>query len=128
MRCLIVDDSPPFRAAARAMLERGGFTVVADASTCADAIRAARDLRPEVALVDIDLGGQNGFDVAEQLHRMPGDAPLVILISTHAEQDFQDLIESSSAVGFLPKFVLSAEAVTRMIDLHGRSADGSPFS
>lgn len=120
MRCLIVDDSADFRCAARDMLERGGFTVAAEASNGADALRHCRTMRPELALVDIDLGGESGFDVAEQLRRTPGAAPAVILISTHAEQDFDDMIAESSAVGFLPKFALSTEAI---LSLLGRDGD-----
>lgn len=127
MRCLIVDDSPEFCAAARAMLERGGITVVAAASTAAEAAALVCAHRPELALVDIDLGGSSGFDVVEDLHRIRDAAPRVILISTHAEQDFEDLIEASPAVGFLPKFALSVEAITRVLD-RGSAGDGSRFS
>ncbi|WP_040778150.1 response regulator [Nocardia pneumoniae] len=122
MRCLIVDDSADFRRAARDMLERGGFTVAAEASNGADALRHCRSTRPELALVDIDLGGESGFDVAEQLRRTAEAPPAVILISTHAEQDFDDMIAESSAVGFLPKFALSIEAIQRLLGHDGESA------
>jgi CheY-like chemotaxis protein len=57
VRCLIVDDSADFVEAARSVLERGGMTVVGVASTSADALRSYEELRPEVTLIDIDLGG-----------------------------------------------------------------------
>ena len=69
MRCLIVDDSACFVAAARGLLERQGFTVVGVASTGAEALRCFEELRPDVTLVDLELAGESGFDVAEQLHR-----------------------------------------------------------
>ena len=72
MRCLIVDDSEHFVAAARSMLEREGVTVVGAASTGTDALRCFERLRPDVTLVDLDLGDESGFDVAEQLHRAAG--------------------------------------------------------
>jgi len=99
MRCLIVDDSAHFVAAARGLLEREGFTVVGVASTGADALRCFEELRPDVTLVDLDLGGESGFDVAEQLHQAAGPTPSpVILISTHSAQDFAELIETSRKV------------------------------
>ena len=59
-------------------------------------------LRPDVTLVDIDLGGQSGFELAERLHQagLPTPSP-VILISAHAEQDFADMIATNPAAGFL---------------------------
>jgi DNA-binding NarL/FixJ family response regulator len=120
MRCLIVDDSAHFVAAARGLLEREGVTVVGVASTGADALRCFEELRPDVTLVDLYLGGESGFDVAEQLHQAGGPTPSpVILISTHSAQDFAELIEMSSAVGFVAKSGLSATAIR---DLIGRSA------
>ena len=116
MRCLIVDDSAHFVAAACGLLEREGFTVVGVASTGADALRCFEELRPDVTLVDLDLGGESGFDVAEQLHRAGEPAPSpVILISTHAAQDFAELIETSPAVGFVAKSGLSGNSIRDLI-------------
>src|ERR1700730_5723417 len=98
MRCLIVDDSAHYVAAARGLLEREGVAVVGVASTGADARRCFEELRPDGALVGVALGSESGCDVAEQLHRSAGPtAPPVILISTHAAQDFAELIEESPA-------------------------------
>jgi PleD family two-component response regulator len=80
--CLIVDDSPRFVDAARGLLEREGIAVVGVASTGAEALQRAEELQPDVTLVDIDLGGQSGFEVV--LDREVGLAPSrVILISIH---------------------------------------------
>jgi len=72
MRCLIVDDSADFVDAARGLLECEGITVVGSASTSAEALRSFEELRPDVTLVDINLGGESGFELAEQLHRAGG--------------------------------------------------------
>jgi len=117
LRCLIVDDSPRFLDAARGLLERQGITVVGVASTGAEAIRFAEELRPDVTLLDIDLGGQSGFEVARRLQRAATLAPpRVILTSTHAEQDYEDLIAASPAIGFLPKSALSGSAIRDLLD------------
>ena len=117
MRCLIVDDSAGFVNAARSLLEIGGITVVGAASTSAEALRCFEQLRPDVTLVDVHLGSENGFELAELLHRSGSPAPSpVILISTHAEQDFVDMIEASPVIGFLAKIVLTPNAIRDLVD------------
>jgi CheY-like chemotaxis protein len=123
MRCLIVDDSADFIDAARGLLECEGITVVGVASTSADALRSFEELRPDVTLVDINLGGESGFELAEQLHRAGGPSP-VILISTHAAQDFADMIESSPAVGFLSKSALTCCAIHDLVGGSARLEEG----
>ena len=120
MRCLIVDDSAAFVDAARGLLECEGLSVVGVASTGAEALRLFEETRPDVTLVDINLGRESGFELAEQLHRVGwSTSSPVILISTHAAQDFADMIESSPAVGFLSKSALTGSAIR---DLVGGSA------
>jgi DNA-binding NarL/FixJ family response regulator len=117
IRCLIVDDSPSFLRAARTLLEMEGVTVLGVASSGADALRQVEELRPNVTLVDIDLGRESGLDVARRLTRDGGLAPSgVILISTHAETDFADLIAEAPVAGFLPKSDLSAEAIRVLLN------------
>jgi DNA-binding NarL/FixJ family response regulator len=116
LRCLIVDDSPPFLDAARALLERQGVTVVGVASSSDEALARAGELRPDVTLVDIDLGGESGLELARRLHGQAGPPPApVILISTHAEQDYAELIAASPAIGFLPKTALSGDAIRGLL-------------
>jgi len=118
LRLLIVDDSDHFLAAARGLLQREGLDVVALASTRAEAIRSARELRPDVTLVDIDLGNESGFDLARDLMEA-ADPARVVLISAYPEADLLDLIEASPAVGFLSKSRLSARAIHELLDEAG---------
>jgi CheY-like chemotaxis protein len=113
--CLIVDDSPRFLAAASNLLGREGVVVVALASNGDEAMERATELRPDVALVDIDLNGESGFDVAKRLATLPNRAQPVILISSYSEKDFADLIASSSALGFVSKVDLSASAIEALV-------------
>jgi CheY-like chemotaxis protein len=124
LRCLIVDDNPRFLDAARGLLEREGLEVVGVASTGAEAIQRIKELSPEVTLLDIDLGGESGLEVARRLHEQAtlSGSP-VILISSHAEQDYADLIAASPALGFLAKSALSASAVRDLLE--GKSNGGS---
>jgi len=127
LRCLIVDDSPRFLDAARGLLERQGVTVVGVASTSAEALQRAGELRPDVTLLDIDLGGESGLELARRLHGLAGHARApVILISTHAEQDYAELIAASPAIGFLSKTALSANAIHGLLANHGGRGNARP--
>ena len=118
MRCLIVDDNASFLAAAWKLLEGGGLTMVGAASSSGEAVRLFEELRPDVTLVDIDLGPESGFDLVERLHQA-GAPSAVILISAHSAEDFQDTIASSSATGFVAKSDLSPDAIRAL--LRGRT-------
>ena len=127
LRCLIVDDNERFIVAARELLEREGISVVGVASTSAEAFERSGELRPDVTLVDIDLGAESGFDVVRRLaDDAEGGAARVILISTHAERDFADLIEASPAIGFLSKSELSAQGIRAILNgsIDSESAQG----
>ena len=121
-RVVIVDDNPEFLDSARRLLEHQGARVVGVASTNADGLRHVRELRPDVTLVDVNLGEESGFDLAEALQDSDDGAPVpVILISTHAEPDLADMIETSPAIGFVAKSALSAGAITAAISRLGES-------
>jgi CheY-like chemotaxis protein len=122
---LIVDDNSLFLDAARGLLEREGMRVVVVASTSAEALRHAEELRPEVILLDIMLGAESGFGLARRLAESDcGGVPVMIMISTHSEADFADLIAESPAAGFLPKSELSADGIRRIVN--GRRSGGVP--
>jgi DNA-binding NarL/FixJ family response regulator len=110
-----VDDNESFLDAAAVLLRREHVTVVGVASTAQVALTLTEQLAPDVILVDINLGDESGFDLAERLDDR-NDGSRVILISTHAEADLADLIAASPALGFLPKSDLSAEAIRQILD------------
>jgi len=117
LRCLIVDDNAGFLRSARLLLEGEGIAVVAVASTGDEALREAEAAGPDVVLVDIDLGGESGFEVVGRLHGGLGRSPSdVILISTHAEDDFADLIAATPVAGFISKSHLSARSIHCLLD------------
>ena len=115
-RCLIVDDNSLFLDAATELLDREGVDVVATASTSADAIRLVGELRPDVALVDIDLGQEDGFELARRLSNGQPASAKVILVSTHSGEELGDLIAASPALGFIPKTRLSAQTIHDLLD------------
>ena len=112
MRCLLVDDNLAFLETARGILEGQGVTITGVASSTAEALREASGLRPDVAVVDIGLGGENGFDLARYLAE---EGISVIMTSTSAEADYADLVAENPVLGFLPKTELSAAGIRRML-------------
>jgi DNA-binding NarL/FixJ family response regulator len=117
VRYLLIDDSPRFLGAARALLERDGVTVVGEAADAAEGLRLAAESQPDVILVDIDLGDESGFDVAERL--AAEDLGPVVLMSAYPEAEVADLVAAAPAVGFLSKSELSVRAVSELLDGKG---------
>jgi DNA-binding NarL/FixJ family response regulator len=115
-RCLIVDDSEAFLDAARTLLETGGIEVVAAVTSGEEALRLAAELRPDFAIVDVQLLGESGIDVARRLAGMTA-APAVILVSMRCEEDLEELIASAPVAGFIAKNRLSSDSIR---DLLGR--------
>jgi DNA-binding NarL/FixJ family response regulator len=113
LRMVIVDDSSHFLDAARNLLEHDGVDVVGVASTSAEAVVLAEELRPDVFLVDVDLGEESGFDLARRL----ADCGIfrVVLISAYPETELTDLIAASPVDGFVSKSELSASAVVNVL-------------
>ena len=120
MRCFLVDDSPDFLDAARYLLASDNVSVVGTASTSDEALELVAELRPDVVLVDINLGSESGFGLARALAEAnsPVRTP-VVLISTHAEDDYAELIEASPAIGFLSKSSMSGAAIRALLDGRG---------
>ena len=113
-RVLIVDDNGAFRAAARQLLERAGFSVVAEAESGAGGVEEAKAHSPDVAIVDVQLPDVDGFEVAARLSALEA-APQVILISSLDGADFGSLVAGSSALGFVPKAELSASLINGLL-------------
>jgi two-component system, NarL family, nitrate/nitrite response regulator NarL len=115
MRCLIVDDNDSFLEVSRALLEGEGV-VVGMATTTVECIDRARELEPDVILVDIDLGEESGLELTRRLAGEQDTAGTqLILISAHDEDEFAELIEESAAVGFLAKTALSKQAIEAVL-------------
>jgi DNA-binding NarL/FixJ family response regulator len=107
---LIVDDHPGFRLLARKLLEAGGFEVIGEAANGHAAVATARELRPDVVLLDIQLPDIDGFEVTARLAD-GGAGPVVVLTSTRDRADYGERVERSGARGFIPKAELSGAAL-----------------
>jgi DNA-binding NarL/FixJ family response regulator len=114
LRCLIVDDSELFLASASRLLAGQGVEVVGRAASGAEALQLAQKLEPDVALVDVQLGGEDGLEVTRRL-AATAPATRVILISSHSKDELGELIADSPATGFLPKPALGADAIAKLL-------------
>ena len=111
---LIVDDHAAFRALARTVLTRSGFDVLGEAADGEDALAAAARVRPDVVVLDVQLPGINGFEVARRL--LTGQRPpTVVLVSTAEATDYGRRIRDSGAVGFITKSHLSGDTLHALL-------------
>ena len=103
---LIVDDHPGFRSAARALLEDAGFEIVGEAEDGSSAIAAARELRPEIVLLDIQLPDLDGFAVAERLGE-EGVRAAIVLTSSRNVASYRRRLAAHPSWPFVAKSDLS---------------------
>ncbi len=84
IRTIIVDDEPAARRGVRLLLERdGGVDIVGEASGGVEAAELIRRERPELAFLDVQMPGGNGFDALAKLE--PGIAPAVVFVTAYDE-------------------------------------------
>ena len=111
---LIVDDHEAFRTSARALLEADGFDVVGESQDGEGTIEAVARLRPQVVLLDIQLPGIDGFDVAARLANTT-DPPAVVLISSREAEAYGSRLRDVPSRGFIPKRELTGKAVAELV-------------
>jgi DNA-binding NarL/FixJ family response regulator len=112
---LIVDDHASFRASARALLAADGYEVVGEAENGERALDEIERLRPDVVLLDIQLPGIDGFEVAGRA-AAGGHGPEIVLTSSRELEDFGGLVAGSRACGFVPKAELSGAAIAALLE------------
>jgi DNA-binding NarL/FixJ family response regulator len=112
LRVLIVDDSPPFREAARALLEARGYEVAGEADSADAAFACARTLRPDAVLLDVDLPDGNGFSVCAGLMRC--EPPPAVLLTSADDLGADPRVRRSGARGFLRKQHLARARLTEL--------------
>jgi two-component system nitrate/nitrite response regulator NarL len=116
LRAVIVDDSKPFLVSASSLLESQGVEVVGTATSSAEALELSETLGPDLALVDVELGKEDGFALAKAMgSRFPKTR--VILISTYSVDEIRDLLDMSPVVGFISKKSLSGVAIRDLLAL-----------
>jgi CheY-like chemotaxis protein len=112
VRVLIVDDSAPFRRAARELLQRRGYLVVAEAGTAAAALNAVERVAPDALLVDVGLPDGCGFELATALTRAQPNLA-VLLTSANDPPATNERLRACGARGFILKSCLAAAPLER---------------
>lgn len=111
---LVVDDHPTFRRFARQMLEEAGYAVVGEAADGAAALQLARELEPDVVLLDVLLPDTSGIELAHALARLlPASA--VVLTSSRSAADLGAALRDAPACGFIAKAGLSGTAIQALV-------------
>ena len=111
---LIVDDHAAFRALVRAVLEEDGYDVIGEAPDGYAGLIAARELRPDVVLLDVRLPDMDGFAVAGELAGN-GRGPAVVVTSSSEDPLYVGRAQCSGARGFIAKHDVCGAALDRLL-------------
>ena len=111
---LVVDDDPAFRGLARRLLAGVGLTVIGEADSVSAALAAAAEVKPDAALVDVDLPDGNGITLARQLVALPWQ-PRVVLTSIDADAAKSDDVRRSGARAFVHKSELPNAPLAQLL-------------
>ena len=103
VRLVLVDDHPAFRAGIRSALEKGDqIAVVAEASNGKEALAHVREHRPDVLLLDMNMPGMTGPEVAQALQSDP-DAPRILALSAYNDSAYIHGLLDAGAAGYITK-------------------------
>jgi DNA-binding NarL/FixJ family response regulator len=108
-RIVIADDHPLFRRGlAEAIRQERGFTIVGEAETAADALHLIETLRPDVAVLDIEMGGEHSLSIAKDI-RDRGLGVRVLFLTMHREESIFNEAIDAGAAGYVLKDAASRE-------------------
>lgn len=120
-RILIADDHEIVRRGIRALIENHpGWEVCAEASDGRDAVEKARELRPDLVLVDVSMPNLNGLDAARQILEIVPQTRVLILTMHESEQIVREVLEVG-ARGFLLKSDAARDLVSAIQALQRRT-------
>jgi DNA-binding NarL/FixJ family response regulator len=121
-RTLVVDDHPLTRAALVGLLEQHDFAVVGEAGEGEEAIGRARDLQPDLVLLDLTMPGLGGLDALPRLRAAAPDCEVVVLTASGTEENLLAAIRAGAA-GYLLK-TEPPERIAEFLDAvaHGEAA------
>lgn len=119
VRVMIVDDQPPFRAAARAVVARvEQFELVAEVASGEEALESSPAVSPDLVLMDINMGDLDGIETTRRLLVGCPDV-LVILVSTYTLDDLPATARTSGAIAYVNKDELSPRLLRRLWESRG---------
>lgn len=111
---LIVDDQPPFRTVAGQLVSLIGWHLAGEAESGEAALVAARELRPELVLMDINLPGISGIEATRKImDELPETR--VVLLSTYAESDLPADARECGAIAYVHKEDLTPRVLRSLL-------------
>lgn len=103
VRILLADDHALFRAGLRALLEsEPRWEVVGEASNGEEAVELARDLRPDIIVMDLSMPRANGLEATRSIRAL-GLECRVLVLTVHAEEEYLVPVVEAGASGYLTK-------------------------
>lgn len=110
---LVVDDQEPYRRAMAAVVDATeGFVVVGTSGTGEDSLVAVPELQPCLVLMDVNLPGISGVEAARRLQDAEGERPVVVLLSTYDEDEFDRSAAGTAA--YVSKAAFSPERLLQV--------------
>lgn len=125
LRILLADDHQIVRQGLKALLEQEGFDVAAEASDGLEAVRLARDLQPDVAVLDIAMPLLNGLDAARQVLQASPRTKAIVL-TMHAEDHYVLEALRAGVTGYVLKSKAAGDLVRAIREVAGGAIYLSP--
>lgn len=116
MQVLLVDDHTLFRSGLETLLERHGIEVIATAGNGREGFLMARELQPDVVLLDMRMPEMSGLEVLSGLRAVGFRSPIVMLTTSNEEQDLVECLRNGAS-GYLLKDMEPTELVAALRDI-----------
>ena len=121
LRVLIAEDEALIRLDLKEMLQEEGFDVVAEVSDGATAVRLARELRPDLAILDVKMPVMDGIEAAEQITRERLSA--VLILTAFSQRELIERARQAGAMAYLVKPFQKHDLLPAIEIASGRFAD-----
>jgi len=125
IRLLLADDHRLVRESLRALLEREGYEVVAEAGDGREAVRLARELNPDLAVLDVAMPELNGLEAARQLQRA-APRTRTVLVTMHEEEQYVAEALAAGVKGYVLKSQVAHDLLRALDEVAGGSVYLSP--
>jgi two-component system, NarL family, nitrate/nitrite response regulator NarL len=120
IRVLIADDHRLFAEALEVILAGDDrISVVGHASDGAEAVKLARDLDPDVVLMDISMPVMDGIEAAQAIRQTGGDACILMLTGSNSRGDV-DRARQAGASGYVTKDRIASELIDAIVEISKR--------
>ncbi len=118
IRCLLVDDHTLFRQGVRRLLEtESDFEIIGESPDAGDAVEKARDLRPDVVLMDIGMPGLSSFEATRHIKKTRPETK-VLYLTMYEDEDYLLQCLEVGAAGYVLKDTPAPQLVSAVRDVY----------